>query len=289
MEDTELLDMISLREPQKVRAQAASAASRLPTELIELILLELPIPKVLEVQRVSKTWNSIIKESGKIQRALFLKPALGNKESCFKRPGSPKDPTMCPCFWPHTDADDKFWMDVSTPNHELPITPLLNPLLKTFFCKEGAPKRRKFRNGKRQQIYINALCKGGGSWKKMLILSPPVMVLHYSYEMDNGSNWDGGTIKNEDGVTIGDVVDHYMCISRAWEERIRYTSSHCGFRDKSTKGGPCLQFHGFGMNGIKVLEKASRVWEVLAQMEEKKLGKGMDVAKVSRFWETIPR
>lgn len=43
-------------------------------ELVEQILLELPIQDILFAQRVNHTWCGVIQESLKLQRALFFKP-----------------------------------------------------------------------------------------------------------------------------------------------------------------------------------------------------------------------
>ncbi|KAK4498464.1 hypothetical protein PRZ48_011122 [Zasmidium cellare] len=54
----------------------AAAAQVLDTvELLEMIILELPIRDVFTDQRVSRHWRSTIVESVKLQQALFLKPS----------------------------------------------------------------------------------------------------------------------------------------------------------------------------------------------------------------------
>ena len=47
------------------------------TELLETILLRLPLPKLLKAQRVSKTFQAAIKGSIQIKKALFFTPAEG--------------------------------------------------------------------------------------------------------------------------------------------------------------------------------------------------------------------
>ncbi|KAI9712315.1 MAG: hypothetical protein M1820_001528 [Bogoriella megaspora] len=47
-------------------------------ELLERILLQLPLRKILVVQRVCKLWLSVVTESYELQTALFLKPLRGH-------------------------------------------------------------------------------------------------------------------------------------------------------------------------------------------------------------------
>ncbi|KAK3708981.1 hypothetical protein LTR37_011145 [Vermiconidia calcicola] len=51
-------------------AQLASIA-----ELVEMILLSLPLSDILLAQRVDRTWKHVIDTSPQLQRALFFAPA----------------------------------------------------------------------------------------------------------------------------------------------------------------------------------------------------------------------
>ncbi|KAK4548988.1 hypothetical protein LTR36_008761 [Oleoguttula mirabilis] len=44
------------------------------TELVEMILLHLPLPDILLAQRVNRAWRTITTDSPKLQRALFFRP-----------------------------------------------------------------------------------------------------------------------------------------------------------------------------------------------------------------------
>ncbi|KAK5119520.1 hypothetical protein LTR85_007620 [Meristemomyces frigidus] len=53
----------------------ASARLASTPELVEMILLQLPLVDILLAQRVSRIWHNVIQGSAKLQRALFFKPA----------------------------------------------------------------------------------------------------------------------------------------------------------------------------------------------------------------------
>ncbi|KAK4613631.1 hypothetical protein CLAFUW4_09711 [Fulvia fulva] len=70
-------DQTAQQEPQQIPQQtanmyAAAHAVFYTTELLEQILLELPMKDLLLDQRVSKMWKECIDKSTKLQKALFF-------------------------------------------------------------------------------------------------------------------------------------------------------------------------------------------------------------------------
>ncbi|KAK4614073.1 hypothetical protein CLAFUW4_09610 [Fulvia fulva] len=65
---------------------AATKATLSTTELLEQILLHLPLRSVLRVQLVSHSWHATIHTSIKLQQALFLRPIPAVKTTKQQRP-----------------------------------------------------------------------------------------------------------------------------------------------------------------------------------------------------------
>lgn len=258
-----------------LEAQDSPIETILPLEIFEMITLLLPISKILTIQRVSKTWNSRIKTSAKLQRALFLKPTLESKECCFKTKSGPKNWQRHSWNEIENEEAQKSWMEVLDPKNELAIKPILNPLLKPFFYDDRGRYRLvefarlgKFRNGELQQTNINALSKGGDSWKRMWVLHPPVKVLRFGHRPLRLGSFDreGGSISNQNGVTMGDLVERYMSICKDYESALAAAQAQDG-RLRGLEGRPALQIHGFREGVLKVLPKALCVCDILAEIK----------------------
>lgn len=56
-------------------------------ELVEMILMQLPLPSILLCQRVNCTWRDIIKQSPKLQCALFFRPVSEELLTCVDKLG----------------------------------------------------------------------------------------------------------------------------------------------------------------------------------------------------------
>lgn len=68
------IQLIAIAEPSPEPAMAASSTTRLfgTFELMEMVLLDLEMRELLLNQRVSKSWQAIIRNSPLLQRRLFL-------------------------------------------------------------------------------------------------------------------------------------------------------------------------------------------------------------------------
>lgn len=73
---------------------AGSKMAAIP-ELVEYILLELPLRDVLLAQRIDRTWRNIIQGSSKLQKALFFRPSVDH--TLMMRGLSDYTKTPCHC------------------------------------------------------------------------------------------------------------------------------------------------------------------------------------------------
>ena len=74
----EATDQLTTPHTMKERhiSAAGTTLAHIP-ELVENILLQMPLDKILLAQRVSRTWRDTIQQSPDLQRALFFKPVSG--------------------------------------------------------------------------------------------------------------------------------------------------------------------------------------------------------------------
>ena len=125
-------------------------------ELLEMILIQLPIKDLLtHAQRVSRTWRATVKNSTRLQRALFISPV----------PSTPLEliDTTYGSLW------------VARESNLRPITVLENPYYWSILATitYGHHKAGLY-------AYAEA------SWRQMLVTQPPLSVL--LYRLDSQSN-----------------------------------------------------------------------------------------------------
>ncbi|KAI2629476.1 hypothetical protein GGS21DRAFT_526363 [Xylaria nigripes] len=121
----------------------------LTAELLEEILLHLDMRSLFIVQRVSRQWRDLIATSPKIQRALFLRPAVPSSDPPIR------NPLLAQVFpsWFSTRAEAE--------NHP-----------RTHICSEDVeivPISNEFRNP--------AFKHPDASWRRMLVCQPPALSL----------------------------------------------------------------------------------------------------------------
>lgn len=166
--------------------QSAAAAFEAVPELVENMLLRLPLPDILLAQQVSHSWNSLIKNSPTLQRALFFRPShdvqlvevhvtplyLPYKCKC-KRSCLAKKGFLLPRVLPPS-APSPRWASASGDTKKYHIS--INPFLAAFPWDplggfQGALQVSKFP----AQVFT------GASWRSMLITQPPVKELMVKY------------------------------------------------------------------------------------------------------------
>ena len=166
------------------------------TELVELIMLHLPVRDILFSQRVCSKWKDIIAESPDIRRALFLPPheevtvaQLQIKlEHIPKKLAKEKMPDYSNLRLLANPLPRPYWFQESTPKG-LPTGILVNPLLARFVTwmvadgREGAGRCTVYG---RQCIALHPDRARGdvlrnspatASWRKMLLMQPTAVPL----------------------------------------------------------------------------------------------------------------
>ncbi|USW56437.1 Putative F-box-like domain superfamily protein [Septoria linicola] len=120
------------------------------TELLEAILLQLPIRSVLLSQRISKTWHATITSSISLQRALFLRPA--------------------PVLSTSPRSRKIHFIDLSTPCHQVLSLRGTQSLLTSIL---PIRKREKVSTFTLTNSRSSATEDEVGSWRSMLLSQPP--------------------------------------------------------------------------------------------------------------------
>ncbi|KAK5137998.1 hypothetical protein LTR08_005795 [Meristemomyces frigidus] len=184
-----------------------TAAERLAgtLELIEMVLMHLPLPDILLAQRVNKAWSDIITGSPQLQRALFFRPSdtiplrflhhtgpimldCANEAECNydeKRTGN-----VAEAYW----GSDR---DASLKHDNIILNPFMSSHL-PWLLKDFDPYVRDLAAaelGNRSQ-------RPEASWRKMLVSQPPVSELGF----DTGSAQHWHRVEAQDGE-IGITVE----------------------------------------------------------------------------------
>ncbi|KAK3657599.1 hypothetical protein LTR56_002374 [Elasticomyces elasticus] len=167
-------------------------------EHLEMILLQLQLPKILLAQRVNHTWCAVIRESSKLQQALFFKPAsdiLLAYPDCV--------PWTLPCS---SAVDCRLSLEPPRPRHEGDVCwefkvantqkayyPVMNPLTIKLWPKQRVT--HKYFEFRLEDQYA-AVARREASWRRMLFTQPPVI---------NLMHWHEVVATSAVGVTLGDI------------------------------------------------------------------------------------
>lgn len=215
-------------------ATAAECVLELP-ELLERILLSVPIRDVLLSQRVSRFWQALIANSLPLQQALFFKPVTKyepftallldehHSNRFFNRP----------CLVDAVPVGDGG-------NHHEEIAPTLvadaNPLLSwenSWFKKKCTNRtaavrkaREAFGDGESTMDWdfpVSRKMTGiQPSWKKMFLSQPPSTRVFIRHDEGPGSeDWEISKVESDEGVKLGDISDAVRDITFGQETRPR--------------------------------------------------------------------
>ncbi|KAK5732255.1 hypothetical protein LTR17_010701 [Elasticomyces elasticus] len=183
-------------------------------ELVEMILLRLPLPDILLAQRVDRTWCAIIRESPQLQRALFFRP---------RRDISLVFPSAVICALPCTsagtckrlleppghDREGTCWMFKVAGTQEA-HDPTVNPLTTILWPEQSmSPEEIEFPTP--LVGHNTAVARREASWRRMLFTQPPVTNLM----VDHGyaRHWHEVVATSAAGVTLGDIVENSYAFS----------------------------------------------------------------------------
>lgn len=163
-------------------------------ELLELILVQLPIKDLLLARRISTTFNNLIQTSPTLQQALFFRP----------RPASSPPPTPPASSAPlrsHPTGDlvTETWQRNS----------LLTSAFPPWFDRPGlfiSPEAFEMLPlASEQPAYL----RPEASWRRMLVTQPPVTELGLLCEVSamGGSSLKDGSAHFAHGLTMGALYD----------------------------------------------------------------------------------
>lgn len=157
-------------------------------ELLEDILLRLPIQDLTQAQRVNKYFKSLITNSKPIRRALFFEPSKSGAVEWY--------------------PIEKQWKTRGGSKTSKVLH--LNPFANRYFVSKAEEVQGL--DGLFLQFFPHR-SRVRPSWRSMLLTQPPIRVLTIKQcsVKAPGYIW----IENEKGVTIGDFVD---AVRRNWRQ-----------------------------------------------------------------------
>lgn len=189
-------------------------------ELLEQILLHLPIHDLFTLHRISKPWHSLLNRSVPLQERLFLKPtsspvnpiqSLYNHYSGRTRAIYPPLPLQLnPC-----GEVAGLYSQSSGRGHRIPLLTfgISDQNLFLQFEIKGIP------------IYEKRILHERASWRRMFLTQPPVTAVNFEFLRRDPH--DGAvTVFNPAGVTWGDLQEMSGMMAREfWEETGRDSES----------------------------------------------------------------
>lgn len=214
-------------------------------ELLESILLLLPMRDLLLSQRVCTTWRTLINTSIKVRRALFLEPAagVGNvsfidwrlDDKDFYKNGSvglefalplrgfdgKQKPKIYKSHWGRTRED--------AGQYRVFVNPLLSNVFP--FLGEGIYDQEKFADLPLAMQHFEA------SWQGMYFTQPPVNLMAYEYdsEVDELSDWSVSSLQRLSGIAGVRMIDLYATLVQigrpAWIEGRLLWEKYDGVQD----------------------------------------------------------
>jgi len=174
-------------------------------ELLELILLHLPLVDRLLAERVSKTFQSILKRSKKIRQALYREPITESVTMAFRKITHEVD-------HPYADRQGRGWATSDSTSQKPIVNPFIIPHFlsahefPSFLHERFIEPRYGLNAGDRVGRVVEALCRKGASWKTMLITQPPPCELTFPCIETTGREDEGCfQVTNGEGVRLCDI------------------------------------------------------------------------------------
>ncbi|KXS95648.1 hypothetical protein AC579_10567 [Pseudocercospora musae] len=206
---------------RNILIMAAATVFALP-ELLENIILSLPLRSILTAKQVSKTFCGTIDTSIWIRRALFLEPATNGRAAWSRqRAGGDRSGPV------------RVWAD----QNDHVVTPILNPFIAVMYDEDfDELYRKQWYHAKENGLYlglnevftlamgeeeerilhfesdhddksdlVSKLRKSTSSFRRMMITSPPIIEL----SIDDNSVES----QSDSGLTIDDLLDAALALS----------------------------------------------------------------------------
>lgn len=198
---------------------AANTFLALP-ELLEHMLLQLPIRDILLAQRVCKFWAHAIKTSPSLQTATFLRPTKPLQLSRAVEPHGPLPCASCSeCNQEYQRGDDSSdegnrWVaDVDNScEHRI----VLNPIFEIYQpWKSWYHEPGEFSGVRANFFESDVYRRPEASWRKMLFTQPPLSKIFIMHRFDENWNWSHHwhwlqAKERPGGLTLGDVYENWF-------------------------------------------------------------------------------
>ena len=218
----------SNEKPSETLVAARSAVLN-TTELLEAIMIYLPIKKIFAIQRVSRRFRDIIGKSVQIQQKLFIKPCA--KEEIWKlahlppRPGQTgedfeSEPKLVFAHSAETAAENA---------KSLFVPAILCPILDATTESVPVTDRLWLNDGDYREIQLTALIKRPGSWELTQLTDPPCkhmrFSIHAALEDSRGKvraysdPWIH--IERLGGIVLGDILPAAMAARMTFYDAIK--------------------------------------------------------------------
>lgn len=190
--------------------RATLARFEATTEVVEHVLLQLPLRDIITVQRLNKTWQDVVLGSPYLQKALFQMPTQKIQLSLVEVNNASPFPCTsnynCNSRWaqlpPHDPNGVTRWaIDISDQKeYRIVINPLVGvetPGSRDYFCHDR-------KRGIRDVFTSNSCRRLGASWKNMLFSQPPLKEVFIRH--GEAAHWHSVKAKERsNGLTLGDV------------------------------------------------------------------------------------
>lgn len=209
-------------------------------ELLEAIILCLPVRNIFTIQAVSQQFRDVIASSTQIQNKLFLRSCVPKELwdlcSVLGQPTPLRHMDSSLKFLPHSDANTN---KVGNPIMPAALCPIAHSASFTSDMKAIANRFRHLKNDPAYLDFMN-LNTRHGSWRQMYLTDPPckaVRITNAQAEISSNpcrvAYLDSFRISRAGGITMGDIVDA-ICAKKV-DDLSTYSSDGTVFRPPRTK------------------------------------------------------
>lgn len=265
-------------------------------ELLERVLLFLPIPKLLVVQRVCRSWHELIESSDPIQKVLFRRPvddrrlicSSGNLEELAAI--SPADPLGT--IKAHANASPAHcnWHNGTYAQSATTVIPILNPLIGKFVKNNSTRPGELLRDFTNCSLFrtpplweqrysgyyllSSNSTSSQASWKTLLVMQPPARDLtfccirfrqyarfHMPFSKDGFEDGWIVPIHNDAGVQLESIPAHIEAHFQRCDSCLEATG---GWLRKSDKKDSLVVRLFAGSEQMVTVRPETNGWDMLA-------------------------
>lgn len=193
-------------------------------ELLEAILLEIPMKQLFPIRRVSKQFRDTVNTSIKLQEEMFIRPRKAEKEFWMLRTTQTTGHSLGD--WRQSHQCEFVQASEAVSNvvkGAEPMQPaLLNPLIRNLDLSgyESAASRIMARKVERVELDLTACLRRPGTWQDMQLTEPPCTDIvvqprlelntrpgTYAYATNDESS---KKVSHSSGVTFGHFIQEVM-------------------------------------------------------------------------------